>query len=62
MPINHDSRDGLAADARTLARGTYILGFLRREDILSRNPHLILGFADTLLRSLRGLKLDAWPR
>jgi hypothetical protein len=36
-----------------------MLGFLRREGLLNQNPHLVLGFADTLLRSLRGLKLDA---
>lgn len=54
-----DLRDRLEAQTRALARGTHIMRFLRHEGLLSENPHLVLGFADTLLRSLRGLKLDA---
>lgn len=59
MPRKCDLRNRLEAQAKALARGTYMLGFLRREGLLNQNPHLVLGFADTLLRSLRGLKLDA---
>lgn len=59
MRRKHEYRDGLEAQARALARGTYVLNFLRDEGLLAENPHLVLGFADTLLKSLRGLKLGA---
>ena len=59
MRRNHEYRNGLEAQARALARGTYVLTFLREEGLLAENPHLVLGFADALLRSLRGLKLTA---
>jgi hypothetical protein len=55
----HEYRDGLEAQARVLARGTYMLAFLREEGRLAQNPHLVLGLADALLRSLRGLRLNA---
>jgi hypothetical protein len=45
------------AQARALARGTYMMSFLREEGLLAENPHLVLGFAHTLLKSLRGLRL-----
>jgi len=54
---NPDCRDVLEVQARALARGTYMMSFLREEGLLAENPHLVLRFADTLLRSLRGLKL-----
>ena len=53
---NHDCRDTLKAQARALARGTYMMTFLRKEGLLAENPHLVLGFADTLLKSLRGIR------
>ena len=56
MRQNHDRRDGLEAQTRALARGTYMMSFLREEGLLAENPHLVLRFADTLLKSLRGLK------
>ena len=59
MRREHDGRAGLEAQTRALARGTYVMGFLRKEGLLDRNPHLILRFADDLLRSLKGLKLTA---
>ncbi len=57
MRQNRDCRDRLEAQARALARGTYMVGFLREEGLLAENPHLVLRFADTLLASLRGLNL-----
>lgn len=59
MRREHDGRAGFEAQARALARGTYVMGFLRKEGLLARNPHLVLRFADDLLRSLRRLKLTA---
>jgi len=55
---SHDLRERLDAEARALARGTYVLSFLRKEGLLSRNRHLVLGVADTLLKSLKGLRLE----
>ena len=57
MRPSRDGRDVLEAQARALARGTYMMSFLRDEGLLAENPHLVLGFADTLLKSLRGLRL-----
>lgn len=59
MRRNHDLRERLNAEARALARGAYVLRFLRKEGLLCKNRHLVLGVADTLLKSLRGLRLDA---
>jgi hypothetical protein len=53
-----DPSEGLEVQARALARGSYILSFLRREGLLAENRHLVLGVADTLLKSLKSLKLD----
>jgi hypothetical protein len=35
------------------------LSFLRREGLLCENRHLVLGVADTLLRSLKAISLRA---
>ena len=59
MPRSHDLRDKLDSQARALARGTYVLSFLRREGLLCENRHLVLGVADTLLRSLKAISLRA---
>jgi hypothetical protein len=58
LRTSHELRERLDAEARVLARGTYVLSFLRREGLLSENRHLVLGLADTLLRSLRSLRLE----
>jgi hypothetical protein len=54
----HDACERLDVQARALARGAYILSFLRKEGRLTENRHLVLGVADTLLKSLRSLKLN----
>ncbi len=59
MPRKRDGRDGLETEARALARGACMLSFLREEGLLAGNPHLVLGIAETLLKSLRGLRLGA---
>lgn len=58
MLRRHDPCQSIDAQARVLARGTYILSFLRKEGLLTENRHLVLGVANTLLRSLKGLKLN----
>ena len=61
MRIRCEYRERLEAETRALARGTYVLSFLRERSLLPENPHLVLGFADTLLKSLRGLSLRTGP-
>jgi hypothetical protein len=58
LPPTSDPRGAWESETRALARGTYVLRFLREEGLLGENPHLVLRFADTLLKSLRGISLE----
>jgi hypothetical protein len=47
-----DSTERIVEDILKLHRGRLICKLLRKEGILVQNSHILLGLADTILRSL----------